>query len=160
MVFNLWRAVSRRLPPSLQRRGQSLLENVLQALSSVRSPARLVLLIGNSLVQWVLMATIIWLSLRAFGETIGPAVTVMVLTAAVIAVTLPSAPGYVGAIQAAFVFSLQPFGISAESAFAASVFYLVCQWIPVTATGAVFLLTTGLGVSEIRSVARQGDPLL
>ncbi len=159
-VFKLWRAVSRRLPASFQRRGQSLLENALQALSSVRSPARLVLLIGNSLVQWALMAAIVWLSLRAFDETIGPAATVVVMTATVIAVTLPSTPGYVGAIQAAFVFSLQPFGISDESAFAASVFYLVCQWLPVTATGAVFLLATGLGVSEIRSVARQGDRLL
>jgi hypothetical protein len=116
------------------------LSDVLRALSSVGSPARLALLVANSLLQWSLMGVCAWMSMAAVGITVGPAITIIVLTATVVAVTLPNAPGYVGALQAAFVFALQPFGVSSESAFAASVFYLVGNWIPVTAVGGLFML--------------------
>ncbi len=139
-VFRCWRTLSGKLPASIQSRGEAFLSDVLRALSSVGSPARLALLIANSLLQWSLMGVCVWMSMAAVGVTVGPAMTTIVLTATVVAVTLPNAPGYVGALQAAFVFALQPFGVSSESAFAASVFYLVGSWIPVTSVGALFLL--------------------
>ena len=116
------------------------MSDVLRALSSVRSPARLALLLVNSLVQWSLSGVCVWMSMAAVGVTIGPAITLIVLAATVVAVTLPNAPGYVGAIQAAFVFALQPFGVSSESAFAGSVFFLAANWIPVTSVGGMFML--------------------
>jgi uncharacterized membrane protein YbhN (UPF0104 family) len=142
LLFRLWRALSSKLPDWVQIRGETMLGDVLQALSSVRSPARLLVLLANSLLQWSLMAACVWMSTTAMDLHIGPAVTVIVLTATVVAVTLPNAPGYVGALQAAFVFALHPFGVSSESAFAASVFYLVGNWVPITATGGLLMLTT------------------
>jgi len=141
-VFQLWHVLGTKLPASIQSRGAAFLEDVLQALSSVQSPIRLLLLLANSLLQWSLMGVCVWLSMAAVGVFIGPAVTIIVLTATVVAVTLPNAPGYVGALQAAFVFALQPFGVSSEIAFAASVFYLAGNWIPITCVGALFMLTT------------------
>lgn len=142
LLFRLWRVLSSKLPEWIRSRGETLLGDVLQALSSVRSPARLLVLLANSLLQWSMMGACVWMSTAAMGVQIGPAVTVIVLTATVVAVTLPNAPGYVGALQAAFVFALHPFGVSSESAFAASVFYLVGNWIPITAAGGSFMLTT------------------
>jgi uncharacterized protein (TIRG00374 family) len=139
-VFLIWQVLGSKLPASVRSRGEAFLRDVLQALSSVRSPGRLLLLILNSLVQWSLMGVCVWLSMAAIGVSIGPAVTIVVLTATVVAVTLPNAPGYVGALQAAFVFALQPFGVSNESAFAGSVFYLVGNWIPITLIGGLFML--------------------
>jgi uncharacterized protein (TIRG00374 family) len=156
-VFKLWHALSAKLPASIQRRGASVLESVLHALSSVRSPARLLVLILNSVVQWSFMALGIWLSMGAFGVWIDAGVVIVVLTTVVVAVTIPSAPGYVGAIQAAFVFALSPFGVDAASAFAGSVFFLVVHWIPVTALGALLAMKMGLGVSELRRAADEGD---
>ena len=139
-VFDLWRVSSARLPEAIQSRGNAFLEDVLQALSAVRSPRRLLLLLSNSVVQWSLMGVCLWISMAAMGVTIGPAVTIIALTATVVAVTLPNAPGYIGALQAAFVFALVPFGVSSESAFAGSVFYLVGNWIPITAIGGLFMV--------------------
>jgi uncharacterized protein (TIRG00374 family) len=139
-VFRCWRTLSGKLPVSIRSRGEAFLSDVLRALSSVGSPARLALLVANSLLQWSLMGVCAWMSMAAVGITVGPAITIIVLSATVVAVTLPNAPGYVGALQAAFVFALQPFGVSSESAFAASVFYLVGNWIPVTAVGGLFML--------------------
>lgn len=141
-LYFLWRVLSSKLPEWIQSRGETVLGDVLRALSSVHSPARLLKLTMNSLLQWSLMAVCVWMSMAAMGVTIGPAVTIIVLTATVIAATLPNAPGYVGALQAAFVFALQPFGVSSESAFAASVFYLVGNWLPITAVGGLLMLTT------------------
>jgi uncharacterized protein (TIRG00374 family) len=141
-MFRLWRILGGRLPASIQSRGETLLSDVLDALSSVRSPRRLLQLTFNSLIQWSLMGVCVWMSMAAMGVSIGPALTIIVLTATVVAVTLPNAPGYVGALQAAFVFALQPFGVSSESAFAGSVFYLAGNWIPITAIGGLFMLTT------------------
>lgn len=139
-VLHIWQVLSSKLPKSIRSRGEAFLRDVLQALSSVRSPIRLLVLLANSLVQWSVMSVCVWLSMAAMGVSIGPAITVVVLTATVVAVTLPSAPGYVGALQAAFVFALQPFGISDESAFAGSVFYLAGNWIPITLVGGLFVL--------------------
>jgi hypothetical protein len=139
-MFRLWRLLGAGLPAWIQSRGEILLADVLQALSSVRSPARLLMLTLNSMLQWSLMAVCVWLSLAAIGVSVGAAVTVVVLTATVVAVTLPNAPGYLGALQAAFVFALQPFGVDSEKAFAASVLYLVANWVPITLAGGLFML--------------------
>lgn len=139
-LFRLWDIVGGRLPARVHSWGRGALGDVLEALSSVRSPRRLLILIVNSLVQWAIMGACLWTSVAAVGVDIGPAAAVVTLTATVVAVTLPSAPGYVGVIQAAFVFALQPFGVSSESAFAASVFYLVGNWVPVTLVGGLFAL--------------------
>lgn len=67
-----------------------------------------------------------------------------------LAAAVPNAPGYVGAIQAAYVFTLRPFGITEEVAFAASVFFLACQWMPVTMAGAWYFIIGGLHLDEVR----------
>ena len=154
-VLVAWRSLARGRPRLLRRKGDSLIASVLQALASIRSPLTLLVLLANSVAQWALMALAAWLSLRAFGESVAWPLALVVLAATVVAVTLPSAPGYLGAIQAAFVFALRPFGISHEIAFAASVFFLVCQWIPVTALGACLFAATGLRTAEVRNAVRE-----
>ena len=141
-VLGLWRVLGGKLAASIQSRGEVFLTDVLRALSSVRSPGRLLLLVVNSVVQWSLMGVCAWMSMAAMGVIVGPAVTIIVLTATVVAVTLPNAPGYVGALQAAFVFALQPFGVPSEIAFAASVFYLVANWVPITCIGGLLMWGT------------------
>ena len=106
---------------------------------------------GYSLLQWLLIATNVWLAVWAFGFAIRPGVALIVLAVLSLAITVPSTPGYIGPVQAAFVFALVPFGVSNELAFAASVFYLVAYWIPVTVVGALFFVSTGLRVGEVRS---------
>jgi uncharacterized protein (TIRG00374 family) len=143
-VIHLWHVLGAKLPAYIRSRGDAPLRDILQTLTSVRSPGRLLLLVINSLIQWSLMGVCVWLSMAAMGVSIGPAVTILVLTATAVAVTIPNAPGYVGALQAAFVFALQPFGVPSESAFAGSVFYLVGNWVPTTCVGGLFMLAARL----------------
>ncbi|NIR45967.1 MAG: hypothetical protein GWM93_17515, partial [Gemmatimonadetes bacterium] len=77
-----------------------MLRDMLRALSSVGSPRRLLILVANSVAQWSAQGLCIWMSMAAMGVHIGPAVVALTLTATVVAVTLPNAPGYIGALQA------------------------------------------------------------
>ena len=149
MVISLWEKLSMKLPHSWQTRGDSTLQNIILALSAVKSVSTIATLFINSLIQWLVMAVMIWLSFRAFDVPVLPGITLIVLAASALAVTVPSAPGYAGAMQAAFVFALTPFGIAGETAFAASVFFMLAQWVPVTLIGAYFFFKSGLKAGEL-----------
>ena len=107
--------------------------------------------------KWGLMAAIIWLSLAAYGANVAPGIAMILMAVLALAAAVPNAPGYVGAIQAAYVFALGPFGISEEIAFAASVMFLVVQWVPVTAAGAWYFITGGLHVDEVRREIEEAE---
>jgi uncharacterized protein (TIRG00374 family) len=149
-VIAAWHRLARCLPTYFRERGEHMLRNAVLALSTLKAPRLLALLLGNSLLQWGLIAGQIWLAMWAFDVALGGSVTVIVVAVTALAVAVPSAPGYIGPIQAAFVLALSPFGVAQEAALAGSVFYLVAQWIPVTLVGVVFFTSVGLGVAEVR----------
>lgn len=156
-VLSLWDRFTVRLRESWQRRGRAVLAEMILALSSIRKLHRLAVLFSNSLAQWLCMAAIIWLSIHAFGGFVSFAVTPIVLATVILAVSVPSAPGYVGSIQAAFLFALSPFGIDENLAFAASVFFLVVPWILVTFTGVCCFLFWNLRLAEVRHQVEQAE---
>ena len=154
LTLSLWRRISTRLPQRYRELGEKLLHNVTEALSTLRSPRLVTLLIANSLCQWSIMTCNVWIAMWAFGATISISAAIFVLVVTALAASVPSIPGYVGPIQAAFVFALSPFGIAQETALAGSVFFLVVQWVPVTAAGVLFFFLSGFGVAEVRREAQ------
>jgi hypothetical protein len=152
----LWEALTGPLPARLAGLGNKLLDSAESGLSALRSPGAVVVLIGYSVAKWLLAAGMVWLSLWGYGQNVEPALACLVVAAAALAVTLPSVPGFFGVIQAAFVFALTPFGISREVALASSVFYLLAQWLPVTAIGLAFFFTTGLDPRRVRREVERG----
>jgi uncharacterized protein (TIRG00374 family) len=145
-----WERLSRPLPRSLGALGTRLLHGTEAGLAVLRSPRAVPPLIAYSLLKWLLSAGMVWLSLWGYGEWSDPALSLIVVAVMAVAVTLPSVPGFFGMIQAAFVFALTPFGITREVALASSVFYLLGQWVPVTAIGVAFFFSSGLGLSRVR----------
>lgn len=150
LVKNLGNRMGNMLPRVSGDRFKDILANVIVAFSALRSPRVVTVMTFWSVTKWALMTGMVWLSLLAFGVVVEPAVTVIVMVVVALAVAVPNAPGYIGAIQAAFVFALRPFGVSDELAFAASVFFLVGQWIPVTAVGTAYFIAGGMHVSDVR----------
>lgn len=149
-VMLLFRAVGESLPPTVFERGTSYVLQIERGLQSLKNP-RVALEIGvQSLVRWLLAAGLVWLCVRSYGPGISPGLAFVVLGIIAFAVSLPSAPGFVGPIQAAFVFALTPFGIEREVALAASVLFLLGHWVPVTALGAVLYLARPYSFEETR----------
>ncbi|MCI0654311.1 MAG: flippase-like domain-containing protein [Methylococcaceae bacterium] len=150
IVLGLWGFFGCWFPSAFQEKVHGIINNVITAFSSLKSLASVFVLVVLSFLKWILMAGIIWFSLYAYGQFISLQLTFVLLGVLTLATTVPNAPGFIGAIQAAFVFALKPFGISEEIAFASSVLFLGSQWVPVTAIGAVYFISGGLHLSDVR----------
>lgn len=153
-VERLWLRLSARLPESLRRRGSHMLEQFEVALRSMRDPGTALMLILFSIGRWLMPVLLVWLSIYAYGMHLNLPLAMVTLGITAFAASLPSVPGFIGPIQASFVFALTPFGVDQETALAASVFYLLGHWIPVTAAGAWLLAARH---QDFRSVAAEAE---
>jgi hypothetical protein len=115
-------------------------------------PAALALLL-YSLLRWFIAAAMAWLSVASYGVTLPAGLAMLVIGVTAVAVSMPSVPGFIGPVQAAFVFALTPFGVTQEVALAASILFLIGQWIPVTLTGALYFLSRHYSYRQIRREA-------
>jgi len=138
-VNRLWCMIAAGMPESAQARGEAYLAQLARALTPLLVPSSLSMLAAQSVGRWLLAAGLAWLSLYAYGDAIAPELAMVVIGVTALAVSLPSVPGFVGPIQAAFVFALTPFGIARETALAASILFLLGHWVPVTLAGALML---------------------
>ena len=73
-------------------------------------------------------------------------------------VTIPSSPGYFGVIQFCFMTSLRLFTDDQASVFAASVYYHLSQYIPVTIVGLIFMGLKGMHLTDFSSGAVPESP--
>jgi uncharacterized protein (TIRG00374 family) len=157
-INRLWLGVAASLPAGVRERGSVYLAQFRQGLGTLRDPATSLLLIVQSVGRWLLAGLLAWLCVYAYGDPIPFPLAMVVIGVTAFAVSLPSAPGFVGPIQAAFVFALEPFGVARETALAASILFLLGHWVPVTAVGATMLASRHLSFRQLeKEVDRQED---
>ena len=146
-----------RLPISTAKKQKlnELVNHMAAGTSALREGKLLLGLIINSLLQWSCNCVMIYISLRSFGIHVPFSATLILLGSLVFAVTIPSTPGFFGLIQAAFVGTLELFSISEGSAFAASIYYHLLQYVAVTAVGLICLARSGFSFSQIRQESEQ-----
>ena len=133
----------------------SIVTSAGEGLNALRSVPAIVAIALNSLVQWVLNGLIAFLALRAFQVPVTPADGLIMTAILAIAVMIPSTPGYFGLIQGAFKASILALGINTNQShvFAASMYYHMSMYIPVTLTGLFFLNKEGLRLRDLSKVS-------
>lgn len=150
-IHRMWHAVTQSFSAGIHERGLIYIGQLEKGLQSLKTPALASALIVYSLMRWMLAVALAWLCVLSYGPPIPPGLAMVVIGIAAFAVSLPSAPGFIGPIQAAFVLALTPFGVSQEVAIAASVMFLLGHWVPVTAVGGLYFLTRHYSFTKIRS---------
>lgn len=155
--LGVWARVSRRLPPGVAKRGETYLAELGKGLESLITPLTALALLLHSLLRWFVAAAMAWLSLASYGVSLAPGLAMLVIGVTAVAVSMPSVPGFIGPVQAAFVFALTPFGVTQEVALAASILFLLGQWVPVTLTGTVYFISRHYSYREIRREAASMD---
>ncbi|MBI4212916.1 MAG: flippase-like domain-containing protein [Chloroflexi bacterium] len=119
------------------------------------------LLLGSlalSVVIWLGYGLTLYLMSLAFDIHLGLADSFVVLVILTIGLTVPSTPGFVGAMEAAIVTGLGFFGVDESRAFAVAVVYHVTQYVPITLWGLLALWQSRIGFAELtqpRSVAEK-----
>ena len=97
-----------------------------------RSPSRMALMFGGSLVMDLSYILALWASLEAFGGGLSfAAVAVVFLAGTAIAQAAPT-PGGIGAVEAALIVGLTGFGVSQDVAVPAVFLYRIATfWVPI-----------------------------
>lgn len=127
------------------------LENGAAGLAALRSVRLVVLLLGISLLKWGLNGFLVFLSLWSFDLPASLMISFIVLGVVAFGVSAPSSPGYFGVMQVCFELGLV-FFVGADrlpSIIAASFYFQLTQWVPVTSAGLFYLFRSGLRLSEI-----------
>lgn len=106
---------------------------------SLRTP-KLMHVIGLSFAQWITITLCIYASMVSVDITPSYWVALIVLPLTIAGLTLPTAPGYLGTIQVAFLIALGSLGIADEQALAASFVYLGIVAFPVVVVSLAWYL--------------------
>jgi hypothetical protein len=126
-------------PAGLAHKLGPLIHDAIAGLSALRQGALISKLLLTSLVTWGIMLVTLCLAIKAVQLDVPLAVAIVVLVLAAVGLALPTSPGFVGTLQAAFVLGMVPFGVSQEAAVAASLLYQFLTTIPPLAVGVVCL---------------------
>ena len=129
-----WTLRTCRIPERLSGRVLELLTTAGQGLSALRNPRTMIAVIGISLIKWLFNGALIYLALVAYKVAVTPSEAFILLGVVALGVTIPCTPGYFGVIQVCFTAVLG----NGPAVVAASFFYQLAQYIPVTALGLYF----------------------
>jgi len=149
----------RVIPQGLADKLVAMVKAAGDGLHSLRSFRAIVAIAFNSLIQWVCNGLIAWLALKAFHVDVAPTDGLIITAMLAIAVMIPSTPGYFGVIQLAFGLSIEALGIEANEShvFAASMYYHISMYIPVTISGLYFLNREGLSLRDLSSISEKSE---
>ena len=158
------------LPEKIRLKIAGMMEAGAAGLASLKSPRTLLAIALTSGTQWALNGMLVYLSIRSFGIELESPMLVSCIVLGVVAfgVTVPSTPGYFGVIQFCFVTVLKLFVSEDQYAnvFAASIYYHLSQYIPVTIIGLVFwglkgfrLVESGAAAEDPATPAASGPPI-
>lgn len=144
-------AAVRVLPRKVRRPIVDALEAFLSGTGVLREPILLLRIAAWSLFLWVYNAVGAWVAFRAFGFDLPFTAALFLQSAIALAVSVPSAPGFVGPYHGMVVFVLAKlWGAPAEQAGAFAIGFHLAGFIPVTVIGLYFAWRMGLSLGEVR----------
>ncbi|MBI4609328.1 MAG: flippase-like domain-containing protein [Candidatus Rokubacteria bacterium] len=141
--------------PRLLAKALAILETFTLGLRGIRTPSHLLPILLWSVGLWVLYALATWSALAAAQLLLSLTAAWAVVAFVGLGMSLPSAPGFVGVIQAAVVLALTLFDVPRAEALSFSFLYHASQLIPVTLVGWLLLM---LEHASLLQLTRQAIP--
>jgi uncharacterized protein (TIRG00374 family) len=150
-LIRIFEFVARRVSPAIEQRGSDMLRRFAGGLSVLRTPVHFAAVFWWTLLHWLLQPLAFWLGLLALGIHVSWVATLFVQGVIVVAVALPSAPGFFGLFELGAAVSLALFGVSQSDAATWAIVFHVAAFIPITLIGAYYSARLGLSVGQIES---------
>jgi uncharacterized protein (TIRG00374 family) len=152
-------ALSERLPPILARIVQEGVRGFLAGVKGLRDPRVLVPALVYSALIWLdailgFIATALALDISAPLLPLGVATTVIVAAA----VSVPSAPGFIGVFWAGSQMALGLFGVSRETALTFGLLSWIVQMVVIVGLGMWCLSRLNLSLGDMATAARSTEP--
>ncbi len=140
------------IPHSLTDKICGILETGAQGLGSLKNGRLLAAMLAISIIKWGLNSFLVMLSLWSFDLPATPMIAFVVMGVVAFGVAVPAAPGFFGVMQLCFMLVLQLFvkADDGEAAIiAASIYYQMTQYIPVTLIGLFYFFKSGLSLHDV-----------
>jgi len=155
--LRLARAVCNLLPAKLGDGLYHFIEGFVKALEMLDGPVAFARAFGWSLFLWFVIAVLYVLGFWAFHlQEVPLLLGALVVTAVVaIAVSVPSAPGFLGSFQLGCVLALSIFAVGENDALAFSIVLHLTQFVAVIGAGLYSLWREGMSFSEMGGGAEQ-----
>lgn len=157
LAFSVLRWLLNYLPSRLGRFATEKTHTIETGFKAIGGPLQLILVLINSLAQWLILAISIYLSCTAVDVAISLSASIYLMLLLTIAISVPSTPGFVGIVEYSFVLGLGAFGVSAEPALAAAIFYHALSWLFVVLVGTISLRAQSRSWSEISTIRNTSD---
>ncbi len=154
-VLQLWERVAVRLPRFASELLDHFLRGFLKALEVVDRPRTFLEIVVWTGYLWCVIAAVNTLGLIAFAFAVPLLRCGLVVTAIVaLAVSVPSAPGYVGSFQLGCKLALDLFHVDASEALAFSLVLHVTQFVAILAAGLYSLMREGVSLRQLEEVSK------
>jgi uncharacterized protein (TIRG00374 family) len=153
LALGLARRVTDLLPPKIGAAIFGFVAGFVKALEMLDSPSTFLRAFAWSLYLWMVIASVYTFGFLSFHMDVPVLIGPLVLTAVVaIAVSVPSAPGYIGAFQLGCVLGLAIFDIAESDAIAYSIVIHLTQFVSVIAAGLYSLWKENISFREVEAV--------
>jgi uncharacterized protein (TIRG00374 family) len=147
--------IDRLLPGRMRPRARALFDQFLLGLAALRSPFDVLMILGTSILVWLLETLKYWFVMHAFPFQVSFFVLMLMNGIVNLATTLPSAPGYLGTFDAPGIAVLEASGVRASIAAGYTLVLHAALWLPITLLGGYYLLRTGLSPRTMQAEARR-----
>jgi uncharacterized protein (TIRG00374 family) len=143
--------LDRILPHRWAERLLDVLTGLLAGLDALRSPSRLALVMGWSVVIWLVSAGSYWLGFVAFGMPVPGSAALLLQGVIAFGVAIPSSPGFFGPFEAVTRATLALYGVDAAPAVSYAVAYHIAVFLPISVLGLWSLSRAHLHLAELQA---------
>jgi len=151
--FISW-VVGRIFPKKWQEKILNITTRFITGIGALRSVKSLMLVLGTSVVIWLLETSVYWVVMQAFPFSVNFFGLMLMNGILNLSTTLPSAPGYIGTFDAPGIALLSTYGIDKVLAAGYTLVLHAALWLPVTLLGGFYFAKEGLNWSKELEAAR------
>ncbi|WP_459556054.1 lysylphosphatidylglycerol synthase transmembrane domain-containing protein [Lacunimicrobium album] len=157
VIKRLLTAMPTFIPHGIAEKIIHLMQEAQLGLKSLHDPWLTIQIAAVSIVHWMVMTAMFFLSLWSFGIEVTIPTALLLMSVTALGVIIPAAPGFFGTIQLAFLLVLTPIlHLNEQPALksavvGASIYYHLAQYIPVTLIGLYYLHKVGLSLTKVAS---------
>jgi uncharacterized protein (TIRG00374 family) len=159
LALRLVAGVLARLPAPIRARADAALHGFIDGLQSIGGGAALLRIVAYSFYLWAVIAAVFAVGFVACGLSVPLVMGGLALVTVVAgAVSVPSAPGFIGTYQAGCVVALALFGIGRAEAIPYSIVVWAAGWLTQIVLGVVFLLRENISFRDIQAAEDRAVP--
>jgi uncharacterized protein (TIRG00374 family) len=145
------------LPDRWAGRALGLLDGLLDGLTALRAPRRLVAVLFWSLVLWLTNAASFALAFVAFRLSLPWGAALVLQGILAFGVAIPSSPGFFGVFEGATRAALAMYGVTKQSAVSLALGYHIAGFLPITLLGLWSLWSADLRLRDLGAAGATGE---